>query len=276
MKIAVSQTIFTNVATLPKPANTDSVTGKLPILKPGDYGHDEVPTADHDSNGWPQTPRNTALRALRKCCAFHIAGDQHLGSTVQYGIDDWNDASWAICVPAVSNLFPRRWFPPQPGKNPNAAFPRNSGEYLDGFGNKVTIHAVFNPSQVGIEPVEVNHRAPGYGIIELDKTTHKITAANWARWTDPSQPGAKPVHGWPLTIDQFANGMPSKHTLAPVDVPDRAIVQVVDDSTKEVLYTVRSHGTKFTAGVPKPGKYSVRILADNGKVVRTKSGLSPV
>jgi len=276
MKVAVSQTIFTNLATLPAPANTDSVTGKLPVMKPGEYPSGEIPVADHDSNGWPQSGRNAALRAMRKACAFHIAGDQHLGSTVQYGVDEWNDASWAICVPAVSNLFPRRWFPPAPGRNARAEFPKNTGEYLDGFGNKITVHAVFNPSQVPIEPFEVNHRAPGYGIIELDKSTRKITAANWARWTDPSKPGAKPEAGWPVVIDQLANGMPTKLKLAPVDVPDRAIVQVVEESTKEVLYTVRSTGTKFVAGVPRPGNYTLRVLADTGKVARTKSGLKPV
>jgi hypothetical protein len=272
MKVAVSQTIFANIATLPKPANTDSVTGKLPILKPGEYSEGEVAVADHDSNGWPQTPRNNALRSIRRAAAFHIAGDQHLGSTIQYGIDDWNDASWAVCVPAVSNLFPRRWYPPTPGRNPDPQFPRNSGEFRDGFGNKVTVHAVFNPQAVGIEPVEVNHRAPGYGIIEFDKPTRKITIANWARWEDPSKPGAKPVAGWPITIDQTANGMPSAWTLEAVEVPAGAVVQIVDDGSKEIVYTFRPSGTSFTPGVPREGAYTVRLLADNGRVVKTVSG----
>ena len=54
----------------------------------------EAPVQDHDSNSWPQTGRNKALRAIRKGLAVHIAGDQHLGSTIQYGIDDWNDAGF--------------------------------------------------------------------------------------------------------------------------------------------------------------------------------------
>ena len=268
MKVAVSQTIFANIATLPPPANTDAVTTRLPILKPGEYAEGEMKVADHDSNAWPQTPRNTALRTLRRACALHIAGDQHLGSTVQYGIDDWNDASWAICVPAVSNLFPRRWYPPRPGQNPDPKFPRNSGRFIDGFGNKVTVHAVFNPSQVGVEPVEVNHRAPGYGIIEFDKATRKITVANWERWTDPSKAGAKPAEGWPITIDQTDNGLPTSIRLKPVSVPSNAIVQVVDDATNEVLYTLRVSGTTFSAGVPRPGKYSIRLLNESGRELR--------
>ena len=35
--------------------------------------------------------RPSGLDLVRTCFALHIAGDQHLGSTVQYGIDDWND-----------------------------------------------------------------------------------------------------------------------------------------------------------------------------------------
>lgn len=251
-KVVISQTIFANVATLPAPADTDAVTPKLPIEPVGGYAKGEIPVADHDSNGWPQSGRNRALKAMRKCCAFHIAGDQHLGSTIQYGVEDWNDAGWAICVPAVSNLFPRRWYPPAP---------RNTGEFTDGFGNKVTVHAVFNPQLVPYEPVIVNRRAPGLGIIELDRATRKITAANWARWTDASKPGAKPVDGWPITIDQTANGLPRTGWVLN-EVKSKAkdpVVQVVDESTGEVVYTLRVAGQTFIPPVPREGTYTVRI-----------------
>ncbi|MBM3788250.1 MAG: twin-arginine translocation pathway signal protein, partial [Acidobacteria bacterium] len=107
IKAAVSATIFCNLATLPPPATTDAVTGKLPVQPVGGYAEGEVTTRDHDSNAWPQTRRNAVLRSLRKALAFHIAGDQHLASTVQYGIEDWNDAAFALCTPAISNVFPR-------------------------------------------------------------------------------------------------------------------------------------------------------------------------
>jgi hypothetical protein len=274
MKLLVSQTIFTNLATLPKPANTDAVTSKLPILPVNGYSEDEVPVADHDSNGWPQTPRNEALRAIRRCLAFHIAGDQHLGSTVQYGVDDWNDASWAICVPAVSNLFPRRWYPPGPGRNPKPHSPRNTGEYLDGFGNKVTVHAIFNPQAVGIEPVEVNHRAPGFGIIECERSSRTITAANWPRWTDPSQPGAKPAPGWPITIDQAANGLPPRTWVLEGGRNQHAgaTIQIVDQASSEVVYTYRPPAGDFVPTVFRAGAYTIRILDEAGKVVRTIAG----
>ena len=78
---------------------------------------------------------------MRKGFALHICGDQHLGSTVQYGIDGFRDAGYALCVPSVANVWPRRWFPPQPGRNHQEGKPRYTGEYRDGFGNRITVHA---------------------------------------------------------------------------------------------------------------------------------------
>ena len=104
MKAVVSQTLFANVATLPKGSRADEITTKLPIQPPGGYAEGEAPVQDHDSNGWPQTPRLAALRLMRKAGAIHIAGDQHLGSTIQYGIDTFRDGPFAICVPSVANF----------------------------------------------------------------------------------------------------------------------------------------------------------------------------
>ena len=59
MKAVISQTVFTAMATT-------------------HGGNREVLRADYDANGWPQTPRNDALREIRKAFAVHIAGDQHL------------------------------------------------------------------------------------------------------------------------------------------------------------------------------------------------------
>jgi phosphodiesterase/alkaline phosphatase D-like protein len=261
IKSVISQTIFANLATLPKEMKSDAGTPKLRVLPPGEYAESDVPVMDHDSNGWPQTPRNTALRSMRKALAFHIAGDQHLGSTIQYGIDEWNDAGWAICVPSVANVFPRRWYPPAPGRNPLPHSPRNTGEYHDGFGNKITVHAVSNPHSNGVQPVALFERAPGYGIIAIDRATRRITMANWPRWVDATKPGAKPYEGWPITIHQFDNGMPSAFELDPVKAEiDHPVVQVIDQSTDEPVFTVRIHGREFTPKVARAGAYTVRVF----------------
>jgi phosphodiesterase/alkaline phosphatase D-like protein len=263
MKAVASQTIFANVATLPPPADTDAVTPRLRVMKPGEYAEGEMPVADHDSNGWPQTPRNRALRAMRKGLAVHIAGDQHLGSTIQYGIDDWNDASWAICVPSVANVWPRRWYPSEPGANRAPGAPRYTGEFLDGFGNRMTVHAVSNPVESGVEPRALFDRAPGYGIVTFDRATRRITFANWPRWVDATQAGAKPYPGWPITIEQVDNGLPQTGWVLPeVAAPGLAdpVVEVVDESTGERVYTFRIRGESLEPPVPGPGTYSVRVF----------------
>jgi hypothetical protein len=206
MKAVISQTIFANVATLPAGTRTDAVTNKLPILPPGDYAAGEQPVQDHDSNGWPQSPRNAALRVMRRAKALHIAGDQHLGSTIQYGIDEFRDGPFAICVPSVANYFPRRWFPPAPGANHQPGQPRHTGDYLDGFGNRMTVLAASNPHLSDVEPRDINSRAPGYGIVSFDRATLRITLANWPRHADPTAPGARPYPGWPITIHRDDNG----------------------------------------------------------------------
>ena len=206
MKAVISQTLFADVATLPKGSHSDDVTTKLPILPPGGYAEGEEIVQDHDSDSWPQTPRNAALRVMRRAKALHIAGDQHLGSTIQYGIDGFRDGPYAICVPSVSNYFPRRWYPPTPGANRQPGQPRNTGDYLDGFGNRMTVLAVSNPHTSAVEPRDINSRAPGYGIITFERQSLRITMANWPRSVDPSAAGAQPYAGWPITIHRDDNG----------------------------------------------------------------------
>ena len=165
----------------------------------------EAPVQDHDSNGWPQSPRLAALRLMRKAGALHIAGDQHLGSTIQYGIDTFRDGPVAICVPSVANFWPRRWFPDTEGANREARraaqhrrLPRRVRQQDDGAR--------------GVEPVQARHRAGRHQRPRAGLRHHHVrprrrgrsTMANWPRWVDPAAPGAKPYPGWPITVRQEA------------------------------------------------------------------------
>jgi phosphodiesterase/alkaline phosphatase D-like protein len=274
LKGVISQTIFANVATLPLPANNDDVTPQLPILPLADYAEGEIPVQDHDSNGWPQTPRNRALRLMRQALAFHIAGDQHLGSTIQYGIDEWGDAAWAICTPAVANIWPRRWYPPKPGRNPYPGFSRNSGEFLDGFGNKVTVRAVSNPGPYGKEPALLHDRAPGDGIVDIDRARRRIKFTNWPRSADLTQPDARPYQGWPIEISQFDNGYRTARFVVGDPLEARGRVVQVAKSDGEVVYTVRAAESGFRARVFQPGTYTIRILTEEGAVESEQTNLA--
>ena len=89
--------------------------------------------ADLDSNGWPQTGRNKALRLIQKANAIHVAGDQHIATLIQHGIDRFQDGPWAFVVPAIVNDYYSRWWWPedeQPGANNNSLLPW-TGNYLD-------------------------------------------------------------------------------------------------------------------------------------------------
>ena len=258
MKAVVSATIFCNLATLPREMMSDAGTPRIPVEPVGGYARNEKAVADHDSNGWPQTPRNRALRLMRSCQAVHIAGDQHLGSTVQYGIDEWNDGPFSLCTPAISNIFPRRWFPPDEGRNRTPGQARNFGEFTDGFGNKITVHAVANPARFGVAPAALNERAPGFGVVEFDKTARTITLTNYARWTDLSQPGAAPYPGWPITIEESKNGLNGARFELTLPETLEGAVEVFRSGESTPVLAWRLPAATNRLRVWAPGEYTVR------------------
>ncbi|GAB5516044.1 hypothetical protein [Rhodopirellula baltica] len=253
MKVALSQTIFCGGAHIHGAAN-----GRL--------------HADMDSNGWPQTGRNRALAALRKAFAFHYAGDQHLATIFHHGIDEYRDSIWSFCVPSIANLYLRWWEPVEPGENREPGAPEYTGDSLDGFANKVTNYAAANPEKKPAGNL-LNTRAAGFGIVRLNTKTRDITMECWPRNVDVTDPSAKQYPGWPLTISQFDNYNPlSWGQLGEMtfDVED-PVVQLVDSSTGEVLYTVRVAGTKFTPGAPKGKTFVVKAGKDAPETVVAKA-----
>ena len=153
--------------------------------------------------------------------------------------------------------------------------PRYAGEYRDGFGNRITVHAVSNPTAVNIEPTAINHRAPGYGIVEFDRTSRRITIANWPRWVDASKPGAEPYAGWPITIEQSDNGYPDSGWVLEKLESDIAdpVVQVIDETRGETVYTLRVQGTTFVPQVRRPGAYTVKIFDPDQDYEQIRKGV---
>jgi len=152
--------------------------------------------ADLDSNGWPQTGRKKALQAIKKAGAIHIGGDQHLATVIQHGIEEFRDGPWAFIVPASVNTIYKRWWWPedeQAGGNPD---PDNvlpwTGDYLEGMGNKITMHAYANPENVS--------EGAGFGLIRFHKPTREVTFECWPRDVFVLEKGAAQFPGWPLTI----------------------------------------------------------------------------
>jgi len=197
--LVLGQTPFCNLATLPEGATSGGVIPSLPLLEPGEYPQGYHLAADADSNGWPQTPRDRAVRSMAKSNAIHICGDQHLGAVVQYGVESFDDGNWAFSVPAISNSWPRRWFPPAPGANAVPGLPY-TGEYFDGFGNRIRVHAVANPVKSGRHPANLHDRMPGYGIIRLDRNAGTATLECWRRPQLGVDEPPSQFPGWPVEV----------------------------------------------------------------------------
>lgn len=276
MKLAVSQTVFGGIHTEPQGIYTDSHDPDEAVPPVGVYVEGDHLVADYDSNAWPQHGRDAAILKFRKAFAAHLSGDQHLGSMSHYGVDEYRDGVFGVCTPAISSIWPRRWWPPHKGNNPLYG-KRNTGDYLDKFGNKLTMLAAACPAQYGGPGLEgLRLRATGYSILTCDKTTRKTTVTIWPRWVDPAMADAKPYDGWPIVIDQMDNGLwGAAWELDAINTPEvhDPVVQVQDESNGEVVYTLRIQGTSFTPKVRKPGIYTVLAYDPDGSYKKVQSGV---
>lgn len=279
MKVLLSQTPFVDVATIPADAMSGAVIPGLAVAQPGEYVEGDKKASDMDSNGWPQTPRNRALRILRKGFAFHVAGDQHLASFTQYGVDAFRDAGHAFAVPAIANIWPRRWYPPEPGTHRAPGAPRYTGDFFDGLGNRMTVLAVANPTRVGVAPAALYERAPGYGIIRFNRETREIVSECWPRWVDPSAADAEQYPGWPIRVrqeDNYGRAAAAYLPTVATDTPSLPVLQVVDEASGEILYTLRLPRASFRPPVfDAAGRYTVRVRDPDRGIERVYEGVTP-
>lgn len=260
MKIMLSQTNFCTLATLPEGSLSDQAVPSLPVPEKGEYVKGDAPTQDMDSNGWPHNKRNDAVRIIRKGFTLHLAGDQHLASVVKYGVDEHDDGGFAFAGPALNNIWPRRWWPQIPAEHePIEGKAINTGKFEDGFSNKVTVHAVGNPYQTGLEPAIIHNRATGYGIVRLKPSSREITMECWPRFADPAT--GQQFEGWPVTINQEDNyGREPFGYLPSIKITDyeNAVVQVINQDTGEIIYSLRLNGDTFLPKVFEEGVYKIR------------------
>lgn len=192
LKAVLSQTVLANVAT-----HHGSVDGFL--------------KADLDSGGWPQTPRNRTIDLMRPSMALHINGDQHLTTLVQYGVEKQRDSNWSFCTPAIAAGYPR-WWRPDELKMPHANRPKHghpdTGEYLEGLGNKAYVYAVGNPV-VGQSPnryEKAHEKASGFGFITFDTVNKTYFIESFRFLIDATDGKAtNQFPGWPVTLHQSEN-----------------------------------------------------------------------
>jgi alkaline phosphatase D len=168
---------------------------------------DGQPLLDWDANAHPKQKRDIAIRALAEAGAVVLAGDQHLATVVNMGLDTHTDGAVQFTGPAGASLWARWWAPAAPGAQ---------GDWTDAFGNKLRVMAVANPSITlaeyrrqrkgrgqGIEDPRL--RPDGYGIVHVDKRAREFVIECWPAGTNPLHDAAKQFPGWPLRV-KFPKG----------------------------------------------------------------------
>ena len=183
-KVCLTQTVFGCVQTNPQ--------GKRNV--------------DSDSNGTPAEGRRTAVTLLKRAKALVLSGDQHLGSLVRHGITSFTDGPLQFTPPAAGTAW-QRWFQPSPAL-PNGNGP-NTGDFTDGFGNKMRVLAVTNPlvTFAQVRALQSTNRLgdrrlkrEGYGIVEIDLAAQEHRIHCWPWNADPTAAGADEFDGWPYTL----------------------------------------------------------------------------
>ena len=266
MKVLLSQTPFANAAT-----HHGQQDGYL--------------LGDLDSGGWPKKARDRALRILRKGFVFHVAGDQHLPSLIQYGIDNFRDAGWCFCTPAIAVGY-SRWFRPDElnifvSNRPEHNLP-NTGEYTDAFENRNYIYAIGNPGNfAGIADRYKfqQEKSAGLGFVTFDTENRKITMESWRFLSDVHKPDSESQHpGWPLTISQMDNyGREPVAWLPTLKIsgdPD-PVVEIINQTTGELEYILRIKGNEFTPGVFSNEIFTVRISYPEKNLVKEFIDIMP-
>jgi hypothetical protein len=196
---------------------------------------------------------------------------------VQHGIERHRDGPFGFTSPAIVNTIYGRWWHPldeQPGANPVPASPLAwTGDYEDGLGNLFTMLAYANPE----DRLDERKRGDGYGIVRFNKQDRTITFECWPRFADVRDGDAAQFPGWPVTIGMEENDGRRPVGWLPmlvVEGSDTPVIQVVEEATGEVLYTVRSGTNRFRPPVYVAGKYTINVGRDRPEG-RTIEGVEP-
>ena len=103
-------------------------------------------------------------------------------------------------------------------------------------------------------------RAAGFGVVRIHKPTRKITFECYKRNVDVDDEDAI-YEGWPFTLHQLDNyGRKAQAYLPTLEInkPDQ-VVQIINEFTKEVVYTLRIQGKTFRPKVFATGTYTIKV-----------------
>jgi hypothetical protein len=205
-----------------------------------------------------------------------LCGDQHLAVVVKHGIDEPGDGPYGFTSPALVNTIYGRWWHPlneEPGPNavPESPLPW-TGDYRDGLGNPIRMLAYANPQAIGDE----RQRADGYAIARFHKPSGTVTLECWPRFASLDASANKQFPGWPIEIAIDENDGRKPIAWLPklqFENVKNPVVQVIDEASGEVLYTVRVRGDSYHPRVYSIGSFTIRVGRDDPRIA-TLSGIA--
>ena len=141
-----------------------------------------------------------------------LAGDQHLASVLRHGIDQFDDGPIQFSGPAKGAYW-QRWFDPAdtlPNARPGVP---HTGDFIDGFGNKLRMLAVANPKITFAEYRE--HRdgrgqnikdpalkSEGFGMVRVSTERKSFSLECWQLppATEKRSGEMTQYPGWPIEV----------------------------------------------------------------------------
>ena len=108
-------------------------------------------------------------------------------------------------------------------------------------------------------------RADGYGLVRFDKPNGRATLECWPRFSQGEQ-----FPGWPITVRIDDNDGRRQVAWLPelvVEGAGRPVVQVIDDATGDILYTIRARSRRFQPPVYSLGTFTVKAGRDRPDAV---------
>ncbi|MBK1825793.1 alkaline phosphatase D family protein [Haloferula rosea] len=253
---------------------------------------------DKDTHGWPVHRRNEAWESWRTSRMFQLAGDQHLATLVQHGVQSPRDAGFSFTAPAIANFFPRAFDPVNNSNGTTTTVSPYAGDYFfDGVGtlpdgvtpnrsandpHHFNILGAGNPPQyygqsLGIDPVNLHDRGAGYAITRVRKSDRMITFECWPIHPDPDFPqtGGQ-FDDWPQTIRQTDNDgrVPTGYlTLVNSLWRNDPVVRVFDEADGSLVHAMRVRGNRYRPPVyDNSTTYRVEIAYDDETVSETRLG----
>ena len=95
----------------------------------------------------------------------------------------------------------------------------------------------------------------------------------WPRYMDPESPDAEQYPGWPVTIRMADNYGRQPRLWLPVikttGLDRTPVIQVIDEESNEIIYTLRAKESSHQPKVFKPGTYTVVIGEPGTKNMKT-------